>query len=781
MNHGKSGRQLLFATALSSAALMSSGLAFGAQPPAAPAATGQAAAGTTELEAVVVTAEKRSELLTNVPMSVSAATGQQLQRIGVANVADLSKISPGLTYQPGNYSTPIYFIRGVGFLDNTLASAPTVGLYVDQAPLPYSVLAEGAMLDLQRVEVLKGPQGTLFGQNATGGAINFIANKPTRTLQAGADLSYGNFDAVTVNGYVSGPLSDTLAARLALQMERRGGWQTSETRDAQAGQKNFYNGRALFDWNPRSDLRFELNLSGWIDKSDTQAAQFVAFRATKPPAAGGYTNLAAALTAYQPAPKNDRVADWWPGGALKRDDNFYMASLRGDWDLNSAATLTSITAYSGLKRHTPTDVDGTNLDNMYVVDVGAIHSISQELRLAGQVDEQRLKWMLGANYQYNATGEDRLAHYTGSNSGIGPNRYNNIDVKTDQNVRTVGVFGSLDYNLTPTLTASGSARYTNAVDDFHGCLRDVDGALAKAFSAFTPGHPIGAGQCVTLTHAPPAQAVPIVQATLNENNVSWRASLNWKPQAGSLVYANVTRGYKAGGFLNVPALVPQQVGPIKQESVLAYEVGAKQALLGNSMQVNAAVFYYDYSDKQLLGYIATALGNLPGLVSVPKSHVEGVEANVIWKPIARLNISLGGTYVDSHVDSTFVTTDPFGASINIHGSQFPSTPKWQLTGDVQYNFDLMDNLTAYVGADARYHSQSAAAFGGGAFFTLPSYGLLDLRAGVESPDNKWRVELWGRNVTNQFYVVNVNHVIDTVARMTGMPATYGVTFGYRFR
>lgn len=767
-------QRLLLASAVSSAALLGVSAAVAAPPPAP-------AAGTTELETIVVTAQKRSELLTNVPMSVSAATGQQLQRIGVTDVADLSKVSPGLTYQPGSYSTPIYFIRGVGFLDNTMASAPTVGLYVDQAPLPYSVLAEGVMLDLQRVEVLKGPQGTLFGQNATGGAINFIANKPTRNFEAGGDLSYGNFNAVTADGYVSGPITDTLSGRLALQMDKRGDWQKSQTRDAQSGQKNFYTGRALFDWNPRDDLRFELNLSGWIDKSDTQAAQFVSFVPTKPASAGGYTDLFPALLAYQTAPKDSRVADWDANHTLKRDDNFYLMSLRGDWDISSDATLTSITAYSGLKRNAPTDPDGTSLDNMYSVDRGAIHSISQELRLAGQAYDHRLKWMVGGNYQYNLTRQDRIFTFTGSNSGVGPRRYDGGDVQTYQNVKTIGVFGSLDYDLTSTLTASGSLRYTNSKDDFEGCLRDMDGTLAAGFSLFTPGHPIGAGQCVTLTHAPPAQALPIVTASLNEDNVSWRVGLNWKPQTGSLVYANVTRGYKAGEFLNVPALVPQQVGPIRQESILAYEIGAKQSLLGNSMQVNGAIFYYDYSDKQLLGYLATALGNLPGLVSVPKSHVEGAEADVMWKPFTGLTARLGGTYLETKVDSSFVTTSPFGVPVNIKGSQFPSTPKWQLTGDLQYDFDLTDNLTAYIGADARYRSRSAAAFGGGPVFTLPSYGVLDLRAGIESPNNKWRVEAWGRNVTDRFYLVNVTHVVDTVARLTGMAPTYGVTVGYRFQ
>ncbi len=274
--------------------------------------------------------------------------------------------------------------------------------------------------------------------------------------------------------------------------------------------------------------------------------------------------------------------------------------------------------------------------------------------------------------------------------------------------------------------------------------------------------------------------VPIVRKSLNEDNVSWRAGLSWKPDSSTLIYANVTKGYKAGSFPTVPGLFPNQFDPVTQESVLAYEAGFKKALFHQTLQVSGAGFYYDYTDKQILGYITTAFGNLPGLVTIPKASVKGAELDVTWRPIRDLTLSGGATYVDTSVDKRFLTNDPFNNVIDIKGERFPNTPQWQLSGDAQYDFPVMDTLKGYVGASVRYRSNSYATFGQQPAFRIAAYGIVDLRAGLQSDDGHWRAEVWGRNVTDQFYLTSVSHVVDTVARTTGMPATYGVTLSYKY-
>ena len=170
---------------------------------------------------LVVTAEKREENIQNVGMSVQAASGDRLLKLGINSTEDLTKIVPGFEVTPNYYGTIVYTIRGVGFQDTSLAGSPTVTVYQDQMPLPFSILTAGATLDLQRVEVLKGPQGTLFGNNATAGAINYIANKPTDTFETGGDVTSATSQTANVQGFVSGPITQGLDARLALQYQQQ--------------------------------------------------------------------------------------------------------------------------------------------------------------------------------------------------------------------------------------------------------------------------------------------------------------------------------------------------------------------------------------------------------------------------------------------------------------------------------------------------------------------------------------------------------------------------------
>jgi outer membrane receptor protein involved in Fe transport len=183
------------------------------------------------LDEIVVTAEKREESINNVPMAVSAFSGSQLVALGIKNVQDLTEVVPGLTFAQTNFSTPVYTLRGVGFYETSLSAYPDVTVYVDEAALPFPILTTHVGFDLDRVEVLRGPQGILFGQNSTGGAINYVAAKPTSTFQAGTYVSYGEFNAFDLQGYVSGPINDTLSARLAVDLQQGGAYQYSYTRN----------------------------------------------------------------------------------------------------------------------------------------------------------------------------------------------------------------------------------------------------------------------------------------------------------------------------------------------------------------------------------------------------------------------------------------------------------------------------------------------------------------------------------------------------------------------
>ena len=423
------------------------------------------------------------------------------------------------------------------------------------------------------------------------------------------------------------------------------------------------------------------------------------------------------------------------------------------------------------------DLDGTDQNAMpWLVDA-SIDSFSQELRLASQLGET-VDWMIGANYQDDSSEDDQhMDGYAGANSGIGPYRYEYFYYSNHQDVVTQAIFASVDYKLTDSLTAQASIRYTKSENDFQGCVWDAgDGKLAAAFSLVS-AVPIGAGECVTMDPAT-FIPVPIVKDNLDESNVPWRVGLNWKPSEQALYYANITQGYKAGSFSTVPGLFTNQFNPVTQESLLAYEIGFRNEFFDRTLQLSGAAFYYDYNDKQLIGNVTTAFGNLPSLVSIPKSRIQGAELNAVWRPLAALRLSAGVTYVDSEVTDHFTTNDPFNNPVDLQGESFPNTPEWQLTADGEYEFPITSAMTGFVGATGSYRSETSASFGGSPTHVLDSYGLLDLRAGFDMDD--WRVQVWGRNVTDKFYVQTVTHLNDTVARMTGMPATYGLTVSYSF-
>ena len=784
---------------------------------AAYAGTDESAAGSASdaegLPEVVVTAQKRSQRLIDVPLSVTAASGDQLTKLGISSPSDLTKVVPGLFFQQSTFGVPVYSIRGIGFYSTYIGAEPTVTMYLDQVPLPYSIMASGAAIDLERVEVLKGPQGTLFGQNSTGGGVNYIAAKPTRDLQSGFDTTYGRFNEVDVDGYVSGPLTDTLSARVFVRKETRDGWQLSQSRynapspvsdfltthaDDTHGKRDFQTGRALLDWTPDDRVNFELGINGWRDRSDTIAQQYEGWYPQV--AVGGYPE-AQGIRNLPLAPHNDRVADWDPGDDFTNHFNFYQVSLRGNINLTDSLTLTSISAYSHFDGVSRTEADGTAFQDFIVIEEGNIDVVTQELRLAGKLGP-KIHFTLGANYQHDKDDGDEGSNFTATNSGLGPYRFHVLDQPLGQRVDTKALFASGEYQLTDQLSAQGGLRYTDQQRDLvRACFRDPgDGNLATAFDNFlrpllggNPSFPQAkAGDCVTMGDRPQdGPGLPFVQnvtGSLHEHNVAWRAGLNWKPNRDSLIYANVTKGYKAGTFPSVTAILASQYQPIKQESVLAYELGFKLAPTSR-VQVSGAVFDYKYDDKQLQGIrFVPFFGNLPALVSVPKSDVRGAELELTARPLERLNLSAGVTYIDSKVDRAPVDAitglptivDRILGPFDITGKPFPNTPKWNGVSDAEYGFPISSRFSGFIGATGTYRSSTLSVFSLSPQFKMPGYGLLDLRTGLETSDGKLRLQVWGHNVTDKYYWTQATATGDTFTRVPGMPVTYGVTLTGRF-
>ncbi|HEY2662063.1 MAG TPA: TonB-dependent receptor [Caulobacteraceae bacterium] len=738
---------------------------------------------------IIVTAQKRSERLQDVPLSITAVTGAQLAKQGITSAADLEKIAPGFTYRLSQNGTPVFAIRGIGFYSEQVANAPTVTIYTDQIPLPYARMAEGAALDVERVEVLKGPQGTLFGQNSTGGAVNYVAAKPTNIFHAGGQVTFGRFDQADESGYISGPLMDGLSARLAASHESRGDWQESSTRSASSGQHEFTAGRLLVDWTGISKLKVELNINGWRDGSDTQQSQARGYLpvAGGPPLTPQTIATANALTHYPyVTSNNDRLADWDAGGSYRRNDKFYQIAANVQYELTDHVRLISISAYSDLSAFAPIDADGTNYPALFITQKGEIRTITEELRLEG--DSGPLKWVVGGNYEHDVANEEQVTIIRGSNSQLplpppAPAlSFNGINLFNDQKVEAKAGFGSVDFRITPQWSIQGGVRYTAEDRSFAGCL--ADNGTPTGFGKVL-GLPLTAPDlCVTFL---PSGAPGQYKTALNQDNVSWRGGVNWKPHTDTLVYFNVTKGYKSGDFGTLPAVSYLQFQPVQQESVVAYEGGFKTSLLHRTADISGAIFYDDYRNKQTQGSVFVApFGNLPYLVNVPKSRILGAELDLSVRPIEGLKISAGVTYLDTEIQDTAIVESPFGQSINAHGEALPNAPKWQAEGDAEYDFPVAQDMSGFVGASVSWRTDSYAALGATTGpagtqdnFKIDGYGLLDLRGGLEI-GKKYRIQVWAKNVTNRGYWNNVVHIYDTYARITGLPATYGVTIAARF-
>jgi outer membrane receptor protein involved in Fe transport len=734
-----------------------------------------------ELGEIVVTANKREQSANNVGMSITTMRGDDLIDRGVTSTADLANIVPGLTYQPSPFNTPVYTLRGVGFYDSTLSAAPTVAVYTDEVPLPFSAMTREAGLDLERVEVLKGPQGTLFGENTTGGAINYIAAKPTDHFESGLDASYGRFSETSLSGFVSGPLSSTVNARLSGDLEGGTGWQHSISNNSTLGAISRQTGRLLVDWTPSDALKVAINVNGWVDNSDPQAPQRIATYLSLP-----NSPQAPAIVAFPYPTQNAQEADWPTDIPMTRHDTFFQNSVRVDYTLPSEIVLTSITAYEHYSTNAWDSSDGTTLNISDQHTTGYINTITQELRASGKTGS--LNWLAGGNFESDGTLDREDYYFTDATTAqVGPAHLIQTGNFSEQNIKSAAVFGNGEYKILDNLSFQAGARYTATWRDFQGCTYDVPGyGTVAAFEVLEhvfrnpalPFIPIPPGGCATFNSSYAPIITPLTER-LTEQNVSWRTGLNYTLPNDGLLYVSVAKGYKAGVFPTAAASTVTEYAPVKQESLLAYEGGFKIPLADHRVQVNGAVFYYDYTNKQLESRIIDpAFHQEFALVNIPRSHVEGAEAEIDARPFKGLKLSVAATYLQTRIDD-FVGYNNAGAYGNYSGSAFPYSPRLQLVSSAQYDFPLNGQLGGFLAADYKYNSQTNGSIGDVPVLNIKAYGLLDVRAGIRTADNRWTFEFWGRNVTNTYYWTNALQARDVYVRYTGMPETYGISLRYR--
>jgi iron complex outermembrane receptor protein len=791
------------------------------------------------IEEVLVTAQKREEGANDIPLAIATYTGEDLVALGVSDTTDLGKLLPGFSYADGGFNTPIYTLRGVGFNENSQTASATVGVYIDEFNLPFPIMTKGSNLDLARVEVLKGPQGTLYGRNTTGGAINYIANKPSDSLIYGGSVGYSSYETSEANGFISGPLSESVSARLALRaINSSEGWQRSRTRHPSSDAYNGKTGRNLggeyqqfgydtlgkvdkqsgrfsLSWLAADNIDISYHLDGWRDRSEPQALQVIAIESQN--ATLGAAGLHPEVADY---PVNDkdtqdnRAADWPNAGMeFRLNDSFYSTGVRVAWTLSAdleAVFLGSLGRFESDGSFIPqSGVDTVNTErNVFAT----TDYYNLEWRLAGNAHPD-VFWQLGVNYSEDDVAEfQRLHHETVSiifpvdapNGDGVAGLDNRSGFGGNQLAEVAAVFFHTEWALADDWTLSGGARYTDESRKFNGCGQDVNVGDEPGADQDSPGAQdegvglAGAFSGISLLQSPLAGYLPGTAeqggcftldnetrqpgryfGELSEDNVSGRLALDWRFAEDMLAFVALSRGFKSGSFPVINISDSVQFEPVTQEQLDALEIGGKLTLLDKTMQLNASVFDYRYKDKQLVtNFRDPVFGALPILRNAPKSTVRGAELDVKYTPIEGLYLSLAAAYLDTEVEE-FVSGDSNGDEFDFAGKPFNYSPRWEYTLLLDYVLPVFERYELSLGIDYSYSGETNASLEQDERFFIDDYGLINARLGFGPAAGPWQLMLWGRNLGDEYYYNNVTNQLDTIGRYTGMPVTYGITLSWQ--
>ncbi|MFC3595182.1 TonB-dependent receptor [Novosphingobium piscinae] len=756
---------------------------------AMPAAAQQAAAPDSNDQAeIVVTAQNRAENVQDVPIAINVISAEQVEKAGVTDFSGVERLAPTVQITNDTVLTRVT-VRGVGTNDNAETQDQSIAVNIDGEYLNRPTVLNASLFDLERVEVLRGPQGTLYGRNATGGAINFITRKPGQDLALNGAVSYGNFNALLVQGGLDVPLGDIGGLRFAGSVSRRNGFLFHPNINARSGDDNTRAGRISLRLKPSSALT--VDLSGELVRIDTipMNQAFVNFNADGigPTAAGcaspggGWVEISPLSPGTQCIPAN---TNFLPGVNRSRYDaplggnnglgfnRQESIALRGRvaYDLG-AAMLT----YTGGYR-TTSQVGDTNLSPRYTFKgfQNDVDTQSHELRLNGTTGG--IIWQLGGFHFRENLEIDRGLYSAPFNGYI--NYFSRPFVKT----RSWAAFGQVDVPLTEQLTAVVGGRYTT----------DDRSAIFNNYGQIRPSPPIQISQTsrVPTTLRPDASA----------NRFTWLVGLNYQPDADTLIYGKIATGFKAGGF--------DAVGEYRPETNTAYEGGVKKTFgEGGRHTFNLAGFYYDYRDLQAAVLLDSAIGGQ--VFNAGKARIWGLEAETSLKVLDSGRFTLSVNYLDAqYLDflasyavqcigcpaSPFpqnglgdIDADPTRAPIvqpNLAGNRPPQSPRWVIAAGYEHGFDLGDAGTITASVFTRFKSAYFLDIFNYRDSRQDAFTSTDVSLEYQPAEAKWRLQAFVRSIENARPLTFAGFVSagpdDIYNWQFGAPRTYGLRVSFDF-
>lgn len=740
-------------------------------PDASAQTTGASDAGAAAVGDIVVTAQKRSQRLQEVPITIQALGAAAVEARRIDNIGRLSSVAPSVQISGVSNQKPVLYIRGIGTRSFGPAADQSVGVFLDDFYAGDASALFGGLSDIERIEVLKGPQGTLYGRNTIAGAISVVTKAPSQTPEGHIEASVGNYNLIQVKGSVSGPIAgDTVLGRLSFYSTKRDGYMRNLTTNGPGGlgqDLGGVRGKLLVNLSDRlsATLTADYNRDtspGQLGKRQGPGTFLKATTLTNPPIDPN---------PFHSAENLDPTTD----------GTNYGANLRIKWTGDAFSAL-SLTQYRHNRFQALAALDASPLNTIQDDGGQTSRNVSQEFRLVSDPNGSasfggRLDWILGVFYYHStASATDHFTlgpdSYAAQLSGHTVNDVIYLNVKTE----SVAAYGEATFHITDRLSLTGGLRYSHDA-------KDGD----ESATTDTPGTPIVAAN----------YSVPGLK--LRSKSLDPKAVLSWKAAQDVLFYASYSKGYKSGGFqflASNPIAASQVYGP---ERVNYYEAGVKSQWFDRRLTLNLAAFQGDYAGLQLTRIV----GSTPFTSNAGQVRLRGIEFEGHAVPVAGVSLDANYTYLDNiftHYNNC-ASTAVVGCPI-FDGTRLPRSPKHQVILGAQYEHKVGDNGQLTLRADWTYRSKSILQEGGfGAalqnsgpvatlnpLFVEPSNTVLDLRATYRL--RQWSLSLWASNVTNTAYadsfvafassVTPLGQIGNSMVRYYSPPRMYGATLGFNF-
>jgi iron complex outermembrane receptor protein len=747
---GTSGRKIWLSAILTTSAslALATGSAHAQGAGAMPAASTAPAAEATEPERaegeIVVTAQKRAQNILDVPISIAAFSSETLDKSGITELGSLQNLVPNFQVSD-NVSVRTVYIRGVGGGGRTVAFDTRTGIYLDGVYIGQPMAADAVLTNLERVEVLRGPQGYLYGQNSVSGAVNLITRAPVNEVEGKVIGSYGNKDAVKLIGMVNVPLvDDTVMLRVGGSFQRRDGFIHNVTLDDDVDDLKNYGGRAQLRIVPSDSLTVDISAdySSQLSHKVNGEARSDTFNT------GGFPN--------PPADQPFVTDDDYPERDYNRN---WGLALTMNYDLGDA-TLTSITGYRNSYRNWNVDLDHGPADFAIFNYYDNYKTISQELRVSGKTGT--LNYVAGLFF-LNTKGEnDRRLTYSALAPLLGVPAFSRIRTNPSTDNSSYAAFGALDWEFVPGVTLNSGLRFNHDVKKlFIDQQSDI---------------------------GPPITNLAVIDGYSNkvsENSLSPSLGITWEPGRDTTLYAKYARGVKSGGF-NADYLNTTQIAGnlrLGREKVDSYEVGFKYRTPDRVFTFNSAFFYALYSDYQVSQFRIIPDSTPPqielALTNAGKVETYGVELSSTIVPTKGLAIDLSGAWLHARYKEF---PDGGGLGVDYSGHRLEYAPEFTMSATVDYSRPINDDMDGFARFTLTNRSSQYSDTSNARQFYQQGYALVNGRIGLRSSEKRsWEVALWADNLLNEFYDLGTApDAFTTLFGKYGTPRTYGIELTKQF-